>query len=150
MLGFSSGFFTISPALWNGNVAYIRMSLSLTHTIFFFFRCLSISYLLLVLNYKLNSLLTPPFNKIQSFIFSCLEQRHNLPCPSSVSVRFRSKRRGTTVKDHAKNGASKTAGRGWEKRKERKLCFPFPRRRWENRLRDLSKELLLLTTVAPV
>ena len=30
---------------------------------------------------------------------------------ASVSVRFRSKKRGTRVKDHAKNGASKRAGR---------------------------------------
>ena len=32
---------------------------------------------------------------------------------ASVSVRFRSKERGTRVKDRAKNVASKTAGRGW-------------------------------------
>ena len=31
---------------------------------------------------------------------------------ASVSVRFRSKERGTRVKDRAKNGASKRAGRG--------------------------------------
>ena len=35
------------------------------------------------LNYKLDYLITPPFYKIQSFILSCVEQRHNLPCPSS-------------------------------------------------------------------
>ena len=33
---------------------------------------------------------------------------------ASVSVRFRSKERGTRVKDRAKNGASKRAGRGGE------------------------------------
>ena len=33
---------------------------------------------------------------------------------ASVSVRFRSKERGTRVKDCAKNGASKRAGRGGE------------------------------------
>ena len=32
---------------------------------------------------------------------------------ASVSVQFRSKERGTRVKDRAKNGVSKTAGRGW-------------------------------------
>ena len=32
---------------------------------------------------------------------------------ATVSVRFRSKERGTRVKDCAKNGASKRAGRGW-------------------------------------
>ena len=31
-------------------------------------------------------------------------------CVASVSVRFRSKERGTRVKDRAKNGASKRAG----------------------------------------
>ena len=36
-------------------------------------------------DYKLNSLITPPFYKIQSFIFSCFEQRHNFPCPSSYA-----------------------------------------------------------------
>ena len=34
-------------------------------------------------------------------------------CVASVSVRFRNKERGTKVKDRAKNGASKRAGRGW-------------------------------------
>ena len=38
-----------------------------------------------------------------------------LACVASVSVRFRSKERGTRVKDRAKNGASKRAGRGWGK-----------------------------------
>ena len=42
----------------------------------------------------------------------------NLACVASVSVRFRSKERGTRVKDRAKNGASKRAGRGGEERKE--------------------------------
>ena len=36
-----------------------------------------------------------------------------LACVASVSVRFKSKERGTRVKDRAKNGASKRAGRGW-------------------------------------
>ena len=36
-----------------------------------------------------------------------------LACVASVSVRCRSKERGTSVKDRAKNGASKRAGRGW-------------------------------------
>ena len=35
-------------------------------------------------------------------------------CVASVSVWFRSKERGTRVKDCAKNGASKRAGRGWK------------------------------------
>ena len=37
----------------------------------------------------------------------------NLACVASVSVRFRSKERGTRVKDREKNSASKRAGRGW-------------------------------------
>ena len=35
-----------------------------------------------------------------------------LACVASVSVRFRSKERGASYKCHAKNGASKIAGRG--------------------------------------
>ena len=37
----------------------------------------------------------------------------NVACVASVSLRFRSKERGARVKDRAKNGASKRAGRGW-------------------------------------
>ena len=36
-----------------------------------------------------------------------------IACVASVSVWFRSKERGTRVKDRAKNGASEKAGRGW-------------------------------------
>ena len=44
---------------------------------------------------------------------------------SSLSVRFRSKERGARVKDRAKNGASKRAGREWGRKK--KECFlPLP------------------------
>ena len=35
---------------------------------------------------------------------------------ASVSVQFRSKERGTRVKDRAKNGVSKTARRGWRRK----------------------------------
>ena len=49
-----------------------------------------------------------------------------LACVASVSLRFRSKERGTRVKDRAKNGASKRAGRGGEERKERFPSFPSP------------------------
>ena len=48
-----------------------------------------------------------------------------LACVASVSVRFWSKERGTGVKDRAKNGASKRAGKGWERRL-RFPSFPFP------------------------
>ena len=34
-------------------------------------------------------------------------------CVASVSVRFRSKEKGTRVKDGAKNGARKGQGKGW-------------------------------------
>ena len=46
-------------------------------------------------------------------------------CVASVSVRFRSKEQGTRVKDRAKNGASKRAGRGWG-RKEGNACRQTP------------------------
>ena len=49
---------------------------------------------------------------------------------ASVSVRFKSKERGTRVKDRAKNGVSKTAGRGGEERKETLADKP---RDFENR-----------------
>ena len=42
-----------------------------------------------------------------------------LPCVASVSVQFRSKERGTRVKDRAKNGTSKRAGRAGVGKKAR-------------------------------
>ena len=48
-----------------------------------------------------------------------------LACVASVSLRFRSKEREMRVKDRMKNGASKRAGKGWE-RKVRFPSFPFP------------------------
>ena len=48
-------------------------------------------------------------------------------CVASVSVRLRSKERGTRVKDRAKNGVRERAGKGWGK-KGRKVSFlPLPR-----------------------
>ena len=48
-------------------------------------------------------------------------------CVASVSVRFRSKERGKSVKERAKNGLSKRAGRGGEERKETSfLPLPLP------------------------
>ena len=44
-------------------------------------------------------------------------------CVASVSVRLRSKKLGTRVKDHAKNGASKRAGRGGEERKKKSVFW---------------------------
>ena len=44
-----------------------------------------------------------------------------LACVASVSVRFRSKERGTRVKDRVKNGISNRAGWGWG-RKEGNAC----------------------------
>ena len=46
-------------------------------------------------------------------------------CVASVSVRFRSKERGTRFKDCAKNGVSTRAGRGWGK-KEGNACRQTP------------------------
>ena len=44
-----------------------------------------------------------------------------IACVASIFMWFRSKERGTRVKDRAKNGASKRAGRGWA-RKEGNAC----------------------------
>ena len=49
-----------------------------------------------------------------------------IACVASVSVRFRSKERGTRVKDRAKNGVSKRAGRGGEERNGNFLPLPLP------------------------
>ena len=46
---------------------------------------------------------------------------YSLACVASVSVRFRSKERGTRVKDRAKNGVSKRAGRGCSETKRKRL-----------------------------
>ena len=48
-----------------------------------------------------------------------------LACVATVSVRLRSKERGTRVKDCAKNGARKRVERGWG-RKEGNLPLPLP------------------------
>ena len=45
----------------------------------------------------------------------------NLACVASVSVRFRTKDRGTIVKDREKSGASKRAGRRWGKKGRKRL-----------------------------
>ena len=44
---------------------------------------------------------------------TCSKSKDHVACVASVSVRSRSKERGTRVKDRAKNGARKRAGRGW-------------------------------------
>ena len=44
-----------------------------------------------------------------------------LACVASVSVRFRSKERGARLKDRAKNGVSKRAGRGWPRKLRKRL-----------------------------
>ena len=50
----------------------------------------------------------------------------DVACVASVSVRCRNKERGTRVKDRAKNGESKRAGRGGEERKETLADKPLP------------------------
>ena len=47
-------------------------------------------------------------------------------CVANVSVRFRSKERGKRVKDRAKNGLSKRAGRGWGRKEGNFLPSPSP------------------------
>ena len=49
-----------------------------------------------------------------------------IACVASVSVRFRSKERGTIVKDCAKNGVSKRAGRGWGRKEGNASPPPSP------------------------
>ena len=48
-----------------------------------------------------------------------------IACVASVSVRFRSKERGTIVKDCAKNGVSKRAGSGWGRKEGNASPPPF-------------------------
>ena len=48
-----------------------------------------------------------------------------MACAASVSVQFWSKERGTRIKDRAKNGASKRAGKWWG-RKEGNFPSPSP------------------------
>ena len=60
-------------------------------------------------------------NTVESLLTATSPQR--LACVASVSVRFRSKERGTRVKDRAKNGVSKRAGRGWGRKFP---SFPSP------------------------
>ena len=55
-------------------------------------------------------------------IVSSRNVTQRLACVASVCVRFSSKERGRRVKDRGKNGASKTAGRGWG-RKEGNACL---------------------------
>ena len=47
-------------------------------------------------------------------------------CVASVSVRFRRKERRKRVKDRAKNGLSKRAGRGWGRKEGNFLPSPSP------------------------
>ena len=48
------------------------------------------------------------------FHFNLVYYYYFVACVASVSVWFRNKERGTRVKDSAKTGASKRAGRGWK------------------------------------
>ena len=80
-----SSFRQIPKALkWNCGI-YKNFTLTNTNTIFLF-GASSVSHLLLALNYKLYSLLTPPFYKIQSFIFSCLQVAAYSSLPLQLSM----------------------------------------------------------------
>ena len=50
----------------------------------------------------------------------------SIACVASVSVRFRRKERGTTVKDREKSGASKRPGRGWGRKEGNEHFLPSP------------------------
>ena len=52
------------------------------------------------------------YSNLDNAVCSLRLWRSQLACVASVSVRFRSKERGARVKDRAKNGSSKRAGRG--------------------------------------
>ena len=58
-----------------------------------------------------------------------------IACIARVSVRFRSKERGTRVEDRAENGTSKRARGSWEERKE---TLADKTRDFENRPLSLS------------
>ena len=67
---------------------------------------------------------------------SSLKLEEVLACVASVSVWFRSKKRGTRVKDRAKNGARKRAGRGCGRKEVETLADKL--RDFENRPLGLS------------
>ena len=71
---------------------------------------------------------------------------HVVACVASVFFRFRCKELGTRVKDRAKNGASKRAGRGCEKRKESSRSI-FCAAKTENSVSRLSSIFLCSETV---
>ena len=52
-------------------------------------------------------------------------RERKLACVASVSVRFRSRERGTRVKHRAKNGASKERGGGGSRFISREVNRPF-------------------------
>ena len=82
----SRPFFTSKPTVTLNVKPSIRRCILWFNSLLFVIQNNSHKYLYIahVLNYKLNSLLTP-FYKLQSFVFSSFEQRHNLPCPSSYA-----------------------------------------------------------------
>ena len=59
-------------------------------------------------------------------MFSLRTDLEKLACVASVSVRFRSKERGTRVKDRAKMAWVKERGGGGQERKETFLPLPLP------------------------
>ena len=61
------------------------------------------------------------------FLWNPLEQSISIACVASVSVRFRSKERGTRVKDGAKNGASKWVWHSFHFSRAAKPENPVPR-----------------------
>ena len=63
---------------------------------------------------------------IQSTYIRVRHEVIELACVASVSVRFRNKERRTRVKDVAKNGASKRAGRGRGRKEVSFLPLPLP------------------------
>ena len=62
---------------------------------------------------------------------------HEFACVASVSGRFRSKERGTRVKDRAKSSTSERAGRHGQNRKSRSSVFLCPETKRKRLLRRL-------------
>ena len=71
------------------------------------------------------------------YFFEAQSIKASLACLASVSVRFRSKERGTRVKDCAKNGVSKERGVG-QNRESRSSVFLWSETKRKRLLRRLK------------
>ena len=72
---------------------------------------------------------------------ACSKSKDHVACVASVSVRSSSKERGTRVKDRAKNGARKRAGRGWGRKEGSRFVFRADRTGFFFLLRNQTETL---------